>query len=146
MRSVAFPLFVSCAILCLALTGCGQARTEVSGEVTYNGKPIESTEGTISFFGSDGIPVAAKIDSSGKYRATGVCVGDNRVAVSYQRPVPKVPNKRVPKTGEPPVVADQGSSPFLIPDTYLKPDTSGLTVAVERNTVYSPKLTGPELK
>jgi hypothetical protein len=146
MRSVASHLLRSCALLCLCLAGCGYGRTEVSGVVTYNDKAITESPmgGTITFYGPDGVPVTTRIDADGKYRAEGVCVGENKVAICYQRTIPKAANKRVPKAGETPVAVDTGS-PYLIPDSYVSPTTSELTVTVESKTVYSPKLTGPEI-
>lgn len=143
MRLVASFSFFACAFLCLALAGCGYPRTDVTGAVTYNGKPIKTEGGTISFFGPDGVPVTAKIDTEGNYQAVGVCTGENKVAVNYQRPVRKPANKRVPRQDVEHVTVNEGS-PFLIPDEYIRPDTSGLTVTIDRGTVYSPKLVGPE--
>src|SRR5439155_193513 len=81
-----FSLVPVAAILSLTLPGCGGiSRTDVTGQVTYNAKPLNKPGGTISFFGADAVPVTANIDSNGNYRAEGVCRGENKVAVSYLR-------------------------------------------------------------
>jgi len=103
--------------------------------------------GTITFHGPDGKPVTTAIDAKGKYLAKGVCIGENRVAITYQRPIPKKAfSGRLPKAGKgADAEAADDSSPYLIPDTYVNPDTSELKVTIERNAVYNPKLTGPEI-
>ncbi|MDB5310792.1 MAG: hypothetical protein JWO38_4994 [Gemmataceae bacterium] len=77
-----------CAILaciCLAAPGCsGDNRSEVSGTVSLNGRPIE--EGSINFIPVEGNqgPGTGGIIRDGKYhipRANGVTAGKNRVEV-----------------------------------------------------------------
>ncbi len=136
------------ALLCVSVAGCnrGPARADVSGQVTYNGKPLDKPGGTISFFGIDGIAVRAPIDTSGNYRAIGVCVGENRVAVAYQRPAPIAKHRANPSKGDAEKLTAQVDSPFLTPEAYARPETSDLKVVVEGSTTYSPKLTGPEIQ
>jgi hypothetical protein len=133
------------AVLTLVQAGCGPSVTAVTGNVTYNGKPINRSGGLISFIGPGGIPITADIDSSGNYRATGVRQGENLVTVSYTQTAPagKRPT-RIPLEKEAAMPPAQ-SSPFLIPEAYALPNTSNLKVVVGRNTVYSPELTGPPL-
>jgi hypothetical protein len=145
-RHAPAPLALSAivAVLSLALAGCGST-TEVTGEVTYNGKPLDKPGGTISFFGPNGVPVTAPIDTSGHYKVAGVRVGENRVTVTYPRPGLGQPKQRGPgKTGGPPATSED--SPFLTPENYALPETSKLTVVVEGGTVYNPELTGPPIK
>jgi hypothetical protein len=144
-----FVLFVL-PVLAVGLLGCGggSGATEISGKVTYNGKPLAVSGGKITFRGSDGKDVTAEIGTDGTYKASGVQVGENKVAVSYPNPkfqpgggkgrVPQ--DKGVDKTGGPP------EPPQLIPAEYGHPDTSKLTVKIEKNTVYNPELNGPEIK
>ena len=143
-------LFPLALILCPVLSGCGGSfsRTEVTGRVTYNGKPITRSGGTIAFLGSDGVPHPAEIDGEGNYRAAGVCVGENKVSVFYTSvPAPTTPRKRVPGTVRQPAMPNATpESVYLIPSTYAVPETSGLNVVVEKNMVYNPELTGPEIK
>jgi hypothetical protein len=118
----------------------------VTGKVTYNGKPFEHESGLITFQGPDGISVSAKIEKSGTFLAKGVCVGENKVAVSYTRPIPKA-GKRRPSNINQGLDPDksQTESPFLTPESYAVPETSGLSVVVAENTVYEAKLEGPEI-
>jgi hypothetical protein len=130
------------------LSGCGGfSLTEVTGQVKYNGKPLDKPGGTISFLGPDGLPHSGEIDSSGNYRVANVCLGDNKVSVYYPRDgAHPEKRKRGPDQGPP---ADRGKtsqSPFLTPESYASPETSGLTVVVDKSTVYNPDLKGPEIK
>ncbi len=137
---------VAAALLSLSLTGCGPARTDVTGQVTYNGKPLDRPGGTIAFFSPNHRPVAATIDSTGHYHAVGVYCGENKVAVYWMLPVPPPRSgSRVPKPNAPAAPQQQPDSPFLTPVSYADPETSTLTVVVENNTVYSTNLTGPNI-
>jgi hypothetical protein len=141
-----FSLLSVAVLLSLSLPGCGgSSRADVTGQVTYNGKPLANTGGTISFLGADGIPVAATIDNNGNYQAKGVCVGENKVAVSYLRNTGQT-GKRAPDAKGGPPVTDQSDSPFLTPASYAMPETSNLKVVVEKNVVYNPELNGPDIK
>ena len=68
-------------LLSLLLIGCGKsiATADVSGQITYNGKPLAAEGMTISFVSAEGRVVSAKLGSDGTYRATGVEVGENFV-------------------------------------------------------------------
>jgi hypothetical protein len=130
-------------ILCGALAGCGgPVRTDVTGRVTYNGKPLDKPYGAIVFVAPDGRRVTAQIDVDGTYVAPGVSIGENRVSVAYDRPPPP-PGKRAPDTKGP---GSSKTSPFITPDAYADPETSKLSVKVEKGTVYNPELTGPAIK
>jgi hypothetical protein len=145
-----FVLFLSIIFLITSLPGCGgPARTEVTGQVKYNGQPIDR-KGTISFLGADGVPISAEIDTSGNYHASGVCLGENKVSVVYTRS-DEIPPKgrvkgRVPDPNKPIDVPAATGPAFLIPDTFAAPESSGLKVTIEKSTVYSPELTGPPIK
>jgi hypothetical protein len=69
----------------LALSGCGKSKGNVSGKVTVGGKPVYS--GTISFIVGKEQPVGGPI-TDGKYKVTGVPVGEAKVVVIS--PEPKV--------------------------------------------------------
>ena len=45
-----------------------------------------------------------------------------------------------------PEAAKAPKTPYLTPEKYAQPDSSDLKVTVEKNTVYNPELTGPEIK
>jgi hypothetical protein len=145
-----FGLFAFALILSPALSGCGESfsRTEVTGRVMYNGKPITRTGGSIAFLGADGIPHPADIDGEGNYHAAGICLGENKVTVFYTSvPAPTTPRKRVPGMVRQPAMPNATpESVYLLPSTYAVPETSGLNVVVEKHMVYNPELTGPEIK
>ena len=65
--------------LLVGVGGCGTPRCDVSGKVTYQGKTVVC--GTITFVGSDGMPIVVPIQSDGAYQAKQVPVGPVQVAV-----------------------------------------------------------------
>jgi len=134
-------------LLVLGFSGCGYPRTEVSGQVSYNGVPLAKEGGAITFLGPDNVAVNAPIDSAGRYRAKGVCIGPNKVGVSYSVAAPKA-TRRIPTDPEKGVAPDKTKvdSPFLTPESYALPETSGLNVVVEKKMVYNPQLEGPPIK
>jgi hypothetical protein len=112
------------------MAGCGvkvPPTGEVFGKVMYNGKPV--TAGTVKFFPeAGGEPVGTSLGIDGTYRATGIPVGRSKVAIetlSFKH-----------MTAPPPGIARQitGGRPVYvaIPAKYEQPDTSGLTVEVEK--------------
>ena len=70
-----------CAWLCVLVVaaGCGPAKTEVSGTVRYQGKPL--TSGDVLVVDADGMPHTSTISGEGSYTARGVPVGPVRFAV-----------------------------------------------------------------
>jgi hypothetical protein len=72
------------------LIGCsgGSESGEVSGTVTYDGKPVE--DGAINFFPSDGkSSTAGDVIKNGKYSAKKVPVGKMKVTISGSKVVGK---------------------------------------------------------
>jgi hypothetical protein len=69
-------------VLLLGAFGCG--RGDVSGRVTYKGKPL--VWGTVQMEGSDKILKQGNIKSDGTYAIHGVATGDAGVAVSSLNP------------------------------------------------------------
>lgn len=71
-----------CLWLLLAIVGaagCGTARCDVAGKVTYQGKPVVC--GCVVFVGGDGLPITANLAQDGGYAAKEVPVGKVQVAV-----------------------------------------------------------------
>jgi hypothetical protein len=116
-------------------------RFDVTGKVTYNGAAFNKPDGRIVFIGAAGEQVAAEIRPDGTYQANGVSAGLNRVAVYY--PNPKA-------TSRPPTKLKPGEEPppaaplFLTPPKYASPETSELSVTVDRETVFNVDLVDPE--
>jgi hypothetical protein len=110
--------------------GCGPGvppTGEVHGKVTVNGNPV--TAGFVKFFPeAGGEPVSTGLAADGTYRATGIPVGRAKVAIET------LPFKNL--TPPPPGIAKQIGGPRTkyvpIPAKYEKPDTSELTVEVEK--------------
>lgn len=130
-------------IAVLLSAGCGPGKYDVSGKVTYNGAPIDKHEGEISFVGPSGELVIAPIAPDGTYKANNVSGGLNRVTVSYLNPKAKKDNNKPKlKSGETP---PPPPSPFLTPEAYGNAETSGLSVTVDKITVYDVQMTGPPI-
>src|SRR5262245_11102874 len=85
---------VALAFLTLAAVGCG-GRGDVSGKVTYNGKPL--VFGTVQFEASDKTIKQANIETDGSYFIAGVPVGEAKVAVSSDNPKSRSEERRVGK-------------------------------------------------
>jgi hypothetical protein len=75
-----FPLLLS-----LGATGCGGGSGDLSGAVSYQGKPLAS--GSILLIDADGKPRTARIQEDGSYHFAGVPVGEAKLAV-YNSPDP----------------------------------------------------------
>jgi hypothetical protein len=122
-------LAVSLLLPGLAGLGCGSRLPmgQVSGRVTYGGKPV--TEATIEFRPERGPGAFAALDSDGRYvlqtKASndGVVAGRNAVAI-----VPvvefKLQNMRSPQK-------TTGGTAIVIPEQFRRTETSGLAVDVK---------------
>lgn len=69
------------SLIALVALGCGGGGSAVSGEVTFNGKPIEKGYVTFTPVDGKGTPVGAEI-TNGKYSAKNVPAGKNKVSVT----------------------------------------------------------------
>jgi hypothetical protein len=132
--------------LALALTGaggCGARQFDVSGKVRYNGAAFDKPDGQIVFVGPHGEQVATAINPDGSYRATGVAAGTNRVVVYYPNPKAKVEKGAKLRPGQTPA----SSAPlYLTPAKYASPDTSDLSLAVDKETTFDVDMTGPPVR
>jgi len=119
--AVAATAFVAAVALTVGCSGDGQYG-EVSGTVTYDGKPIE--DGQIKFTSADGKgPTAGDVIKDGKYAAKKVPVGGMRVSISGSKVTGK---KKVYDTPDSPVVSITAE---LLPEKYN--DKSDLTFEVK---------------
>jgi hypothetical protein len=140
MHRHAFWIILGIAVCCPA--GCGPKfkLVEVSGTVTYNGKPPNGEGLNIVFLGPNGKSADGQIAPNGEYKVSGVVAGPNKVAIWYHNP-------ESAKTREPGVKAPASVSPLRnLPLKYGDVKTSELTVDVDTGTVFNPKMTGPDLK
>ena len=128
----------------LAALGCGGGVGDVSGTVTYQGKPLDG--GSVQFQ-SGGKTVSAEISKVGKYALAGVPVGSAKVTVSYVDP--KVTDhfravSAASKSGgagrgekEEPATALSKVDPTTfnkVPDKYNDFNGSGLTFEVKKGS------------
>jgi hypothetical protein len=104
----------------LALAGCIGGKGEVSGTVTFDGKPLPG--GMVTFIPANGKPESCRIGEDGSYRVANVPTGRAQIKVVTQ----------------PPVEFGKGE-PFLplgkyvqIPKRYSDPESSGFTCDVKR--------------
>jgi hypothetical protein len=116
-------------LLPLAALGCA-GKGDVSGRVTYNGKPL--VWGTVQFEGSDKILKQGNINSDGTYTVQGVATGEAKVAVSSINPNSSDFQVRQAEGGPAPKPRPQVKGWFPIPNKYDAPHTSGLTFPVKR--------------
>jgi hypothetical protein len=131
-----FPLFSL-----VLMVGCGCAKADLSGRISYNGKPVSF--GTVQAFGSDGRPVSASIQPDGSYSLRALALGEARLAVSTSDPtllrtaVIRAGRQRPagaasPLESEPPQIAP--SQWFPLPEQYRSVDTSGLTATIKQGS------------
>jgi len=126
------PRFLMIAALGLSTIACGPSgpgMSQVSGKVTYQGKPVPS--GLITFVpaASGGRNATGQIGADGTYRlqtenpGDGALMGDYNVTIFAQdNPVlDYIPSKPVPPK-------------YLAPAKYEKPATSGLKSTVQRGS------------
>ena len=121
----------------LALCGCGDSTSDVSGKVTYQGKPLKG--GSITFVAQRG-SVSGSIKEDGSYSIAKVPTGDVKICVDTEALNPgkksKAP-KITPPAGQsaPEGTYGGGDDPtkkyMKIPEKYASPDTTDLTVKVE---------------
>lgn len=125
----------------LVLTGCGGRVTDVSGSVSYQGKPI--VFGSVVIVGADGMPRSGTIQPDGSFTVSGVAIGPAKVAVSSPRP-PGLAKPPAPKRGgrdegmdeRRPADAGMPVDPaiakgwFPLPDDFGNPETSGIAIDI----------------
>ena len=125
VRSACRPVLPA-AVLALA-AGCG-GRGDVSGKVTYQGKPL--VWGTVQFECSDGMLKQSNINSDGTYSVHGLATGKAKVAVSSINPKSSDFQPRQAEGRPPPPPRPEVKGWFPIPDKYDTPHQSGLFYAI----------------
>jgi hypothetical protein len=108
------------AVALLALAGCFGGKGEVSGIVTFDGKPLPG--GMVTFIPANGKPESSRIGEDGAYRVTNVPAGRVQIKVVTQPPVEF-------GTGEPFLPLGKY---VAIPERYSDPERSGFTWEVKR--------------
>jgi hypothetical protein len=137
-------LFVLTAGLAFAAGGCGPRTADLTGKVTFDGKPV--VFGNVVLIGADGATRYGPLQPDGSYRVDKVPVGPAKVMVSSPPPPGAGPPQemtaidREKAAGAPPVPVDQtlAKNWFPIPSKYGNPAESGLTVNVDGNSFDIP--------
>jgi hypothetical protein len=127
-------LVLPALLLCL---GCGGRKGEVSGKVTYRGKPLPA--GAVTFFGpGDQMVGSAAIFADGAYRIPKVPVGPVRITVSAPATIrdPKAPQRKGGKRIDPHdrKAIEEAKKSLIrldVPSKFGLPDQSGLTYTVQ---------------
>lgn len=104
------------AVALVAASACGPRHGEVSGRVTVDGAPLDY--GIVNFVAPGAASSAPVVD--GKFTAGGVPLGSVKIAV---RALPR------PVVAEPAAASTRPYAP--LPDRYLSPEQSGLTLDVK---------------
>lgn len=117
-------------LLMVFLAGC-QGTGSVAGKVTYQGKPL--VYGTVLVIGSDNASAQAEIQTDGHYSASGLAVGEVKIAVNSSNPkgVAIYAGFKDPKKKPPPFEVPGW---FAIPQKYEDVATSGLTHTIRRGS------------
>jgi hypothetical protein len=126
------------ASLC-AITGCGASKADVTGTVTYRGKPL--VWGTVIVIGSDHMPYYGFIQADGTFNVKNVPLGPAQLGVGslnpYYEPKFEKPEHKAryeelqARVGlEMPPKPPKGAW-FPIPAKYNDPLKSGLTADVK---------------
>jgi hypothetical protein len=122
------------ALLALLALGCG-GRGDVSGKVTYKGKPL--VWGTVQIEGSDKLVKQGNISSDGTYNVQGVAAGEAKVAVNSLDPTSAAFQARQSPNAPTPKRRPEIKGWFPIPEQYQdlsKPKLS-YTVKSGQNTI-----------
>src|SRR5687768_10502605 len=99
----------------LAGGGCGGGSGDLTGKVTYQGKPVRM--GSVSVVGGDGVIRAGTIQDDGSYTVKDISTGTVKIAVTSPDPDKrKVAAK--PASGAAVESAGDASKWFAIPEKY----------------------------
>jgi hypothetical protein len=112
------------AVVLVASCDRGPRTGEVSGKVSYDGKPLES--GAINFFPSDGTtPTAGGIIKDGKYAVAKVSAGKYKVTISGSQIVGQKKLYDTPNSPTAPITIDP------LPEKYKDWNKTELTLDVK---------------
>ena len=114
------------------LAGCGQGRGDLTGNVTYNGKPV--VRGSVSVAPAGQPPKTVPIQD-GTYAVTDLPAGPAKIAVHSPNPNESLVISREPPAAKPKGKAKAAKGPdpsgwFPIPERYGHFDRSELTFQV----------------
>jgi hypothetical protein len=145
-KDIGLRIRCSLMLVLLTLAGCGSGTGEVTGRVTFRGKPVVS--GSVVMMGADNKLVSCPLDAEGCYAMNGVPLGTVQVAVVSPNPVPRrrfprnllkrrekeiklLEEKKNAKDSPAPAAPKVDSSKwFPLPKQYELADTSGITTTI----------------
>jgi hypothetical protein len=132
MNRTTITLFV--ALAALGIAGCGGRPGQVSGTVSFRGRPLAA--GTVLLLASDGRPYDGTIGPDGGFVIKDVPTGDAQVAVTSLAPAgaerPSWAGALLPAANS--RVGALAGTASAIPPRYGDLGQSGLTVAVGEDT------------
>jgi len=135
LRILRVPQLVA-ASLALAAAGCGGGVGNLSGKVTFNGKPV--TSGTVQVFLTDGSTKTSDISNDGSYRINDVPAGTVKIGVSSPNPQQRYNDLVAMAKTEEQKKAIQVPDPALLkswvalPNELAQSGTSNLTATVNK--------------
>jgi hypothetical protein len=133
--------FALLALLLLSVNGCGPSRGNVTGKVSYQGRPL--AWGTVVLIASDQMAYHGAIHQDGTYTIRNVPTGMARVGIASADPYPaREPSKaaqeeleaRLRKAGREILERPARGTWFAIPAKYGDPQTSGVTTQIATGT------------
>jgi hypothetical protein len=134
-RCAGRPILVGCFLLfSLGAVGCGGAKGDLSGTVSYQGKPLAI--GSVLLIGTDTKLRTAWIEADGSYQFADVPVGEAKLAVYSPDPAKKAKQGKRRKSrakdepATPELPAGDRTKWFAIPAEYSDIDHSGLRVTI----------------
>jgi hypothetical protein len=116
------------ASMLFVVAGCGAGQGNLSGTVTYKGKPLAL--GSVVIAGSDGAVKSGEINSDGAYEVKGITAGSIKITVSCPDPGAMQFHPRKKDSKAPP--PKDRSKWFAIPQDYNDFNKSGLTFKLKR--------------
>jgi hypothetical protein len=137
------------SVILLISFGCGKPTGDISGKVTYQGKPVSG--GSIIFFDAENLQVGSgALGLDGEYSVFKVPAGPMKIAVSAPTALPRrrqkdsrsssLATEKAPEGANPkaPKWNGGGAAPgarsrvdVVIPAKYTRPDQSGVTYTVQ---------------
>jgi hypothetical protein len=123
----AFCSALAFALLVFSMVGCGPGRGDVSGKVTYQGKPL--VFGTVQFETKEGIK-QSNIKEDGTYTIPRVVAGEIKAAVNSPNPNSSDHQAIMREGQEPPPPRTPIKGWFAIPAEYQNLSSAKLSYTV----------------
>jgi hypothetical protein len=132
MRTRIWTLAVVVIALAMPRMTMADETASVEGRVNFQGKPLAGA--TVGFHPAKGKAVVARTDEQGRYSAAVVPAGELRVTVAVVQPKPAVPPKDAKPRKDTDKPPEKPIPPrfIAIPKKYGDPNTSGLTVTLQK--------------